>query len=383
MNWLSGLALVCFWIFPETTWRFIPYRQAAHQTGVLFLFWHEPPGGDEFMPGGATLLRSILDNVVLEFGLNRLARLNIRQAGSHKKGSRTGIGKSVAPGTNRVPPGGGDCSGSWGVVKGEKSYALWCGTVIEPFEYDREFGMRDDRRSKTQKGSLQRLAPGGETRSARRTRDSELLYENIAPGGGTKIARRPEPVSPSGTGGCARRLHGSSPFLICVFVYGDDRVIRYTGADVGTGKSVAPGTNRVPPGGGDCSGSWGVVKGEKSYALWCGTVIEPFEYDREFGMRDDRRSKTQKGSLQRLAPGGETRSARRTRDSELLYENIAPGGGTKIARRPEPVSPSGTGGCARRLHGSSPFLICVFVYGDDRVIRYTGADVGTGDAEDD
>jgi len=28
---------------------------------------------------------------------------------------------------------------------------------------------------------------------------------------------------------------------------------------------------------------------------------------------------------------------------------------------------------------SSPFL---FVYGDDRVIRYTGADVDTGDAED-
>ena len=32
---------------------------------------------------------------------------------------------------------------------------------------------------------------------------------------------------------------------------------------------------------------------------------------------------------------------------------------------------------------SSPFLVCVIVYGDDRVIRYTGADVGTGDAEDD
>jgi len=28
---------------------------------------------------------------------------------------------------------------------------------------------------------------------------------------------------------------------------------------------------------------------------------------------------------------------------------------------------------------SSPFL---FVYGDDRVIRYTGADVATGDVED-
>jgi len=22
---------------------------------VLFLFWHDPPGGDEFLPGGATL----------------------------------------------------------------------------------------------------------------------------------------------------------------------------------------------------------------------------------------------------------------------------------------------------------------------------------------
>jgi len=31
---------------------------------------------------------------------------------------------------------------------------------------------------------------------------------------------------------------------------------------------------------------------------------------------------------------------------------------------------------------SSPFLVCVFVYDDDRVIRYTGADVGTSDAED-
>ncbi|QCE04036.1 hypothetical protein DEO72_LG8g2069 [Vigna unguiculata] len=46
----------------ETAWWFIPYRQAAHQTCVLFLFWHEPPGGDEFLPGGATLLRSVLVN---------------------------------------------------------------------------------------------------------------------------------------------------------------------------------------------------------------------------------------------------------------------------------------------------------------------------------
>ncbi|QCE00541.1 hypothetical protein DEO72_LG7g1831 [Vigna unguiculata] len=34
---------------------------------------------------------------------------------------------------------------------------------------------------------------------------------------------------------------------------------------------------------------------------------------------------------------------------------------------------------ARPQAGSSPFL---FVYGDDRVIRYTGADVATGDVED-
>jgi len=48
-----------FWIFPETAWRFIPYRQATHQFAVLFLFWYEPPGGDEFLPGGATLLHLI------------------------------------------------------------------------------------------------------------------------------------------------------------------------------------------------------------------------------------------------------------------------------------------------------------------------------------
>jgi len=32
---------------------------------------------------------------------------------------------------------------------------------------------------------------------------------------------------------------------------------------------------------------------------------------------------------------------------------------------------------------SSPFLVCVFAFGDDRVIRYMGADVETGRAEDD
>jgi len=45
-----------FWIFPKTAWRFIPYRQAAHQIIELFLFWHEPPSGDEFLPSGATLV---------------------------------------------------------------------------------------------------------------------------------------------------------------------------------------------------------------------------------------------------------------------------------------------------------------------------------------
>ncbi|QCE04529.1 hypothetical protein DEO72_LG8g2565 [Vigna unguiculata] len=40
---------------PETAWRFIAYRQAAHQTGVLFLFWHGSPGGDEFLPGGSSV----------------------------------------------------------------------------------------------------------------------------------------------------------------------------------------------------------------------------------------------------------------------------------------------------------------------------------------
>jgi len=56
----SALLYWSFWIFPEIAWRFIPYRQAAHQISVLFLIWHEPLGGDEFLLGGATLLRSIL-----------------------------------------------------------------------------------------------------------------------------------------------------------------------------------------------------------------------------------------------------------------------------------------------------------------------------------
>jgi len=56
----------------------------------------------------------------------------------------------------------------------------WYGTVTAPGGWT---GCA--RRSKTQRGSLQRLAPGGEIRSARRTRDNELLLEAIAPGGGT------------------------------------------------------------------------------------------------------------------------------------------------------------------------------------------------------
>jgi len=41
--------------FPETAWRLNPYHQAAHQRWALFLFWLEPPGGDEFLLRGATL----------------------------------------------------------------------------------------------------------------------------------------------------------------------------------------------------------------------------------------------------------------------------------------------------------------------------------------
>jgi len=31
----------------------------SETSAVLFLFWYEPPGGDEFLPGGATLLHLI------------------------------------------------------------------------------------------------------------------------------------------------------------------------------------------------------------------------------------------------------------------------------------------------------------------------------------
>ncbi|QCE10856.1 hypothetical protein DEO72_LG10g2088 [Vigna unguiculata] len=78
-----------------------------------------------------------------------------------------------------VPPGGG--------ALGDDG----CGYLFCVLKREREEGGTPGgwtgcaRRSKTQKGSLQRLAPGGETRSARWTRDSELLLEAIAPGGGT------------------------------------------------------------------------------------------------------------------------------------------------------------------------------------------------------
>ena len=46
--------------FPETAWRFNLYRQAAHQKWPLFLFWLEPTGDDEFLPGGATSFAFLL-----------------------------------------------------------------------------------------------------------------------------------------------------------------------------------------------------------------------------------------------------------------------------------------------------------------------------------
>jgi len=35
------------------------------------------------------------------------------------------------------------------------------------------------------------------------------------------------------------------------------------------------------------------------------------------------------------------------------------------------------------IFSAHPFSFCVFVFGDDRVIHYTGAGVETGGAEDD
>ena len=42
--------------FPETAWRFNPYRQAAHQWCVIVLVLVESPGGDGSLLGDATLL---------------------------------------------------------------------------------------------------------------------------------------------------------------------------------------------------------------------------------------------------------------------------------------------------------------------------------------
>ena len=56
----------------------------------------------------------------------------------------------------------------WDNLKDRRKHD-WYGTVTAPGGWT---GCA--RRSKTQKGGLQRLAPGGEVRSARRTRGNEL-----------------------------------------------------------------------------------------------------------------------------------------------------------------------------------------------------------------
>ena len=52
---ISALLYQGFWNFPETAWRFIPYRQAAHQVYCVVLVLDDPPGGYDFLPGDATL----------------------------------------------------------------------------------------------------------------------------------------------------------------------------------------------------------------------------------------------------------------------------------------------------------------------------------------
>ncbi|QCD93904.1 hypothetical protein DEO72_LG5g1980 [Vigna unguiculata] len=132
-----------------------------------------------------------------------------------------------------------------------------------------------------------------------------------------------------------------SPFL---FVYGDDRVIRYTGADVDIGDAEdAQATEALAPGGTTArqskpvapGGAWGYAR-RKSRKLWLvhGWWLTCDDMSGEGGM----------GLVDHMCwtTGGQVRRA-----------------GLRA--------------------GSSPFL---FVYGDDRVIRYTGADVDIGDAED-
>ncbi|QCD93507.1 hypothetical protein DEO72_LG5g1582 [Vigna unguiculata] len=110
---------------------------------------------------------------------------------------------------------------------------------------------------------------------------------------------------------------GSSPFL---FVCGDDRVIRYTGADAVTRKQWVW----------EDAGAWRFMDG-----VTC----------------DDMSGEVHIKLLSR----GDTSEVRRA--------------GLRAGRFVE----------AGPRAGSSPFL---FVCGDDRVIRYTGADVDTGGAKD-
>ncbi|QCE06042.1 hypothetical protein DEO72_LG9g1051 [Vigna unguiculata] len=308
-------------------------------------------------------------SVVLEFGLNRLAGLNVRQATRHSVwvflafgklvinkveeigthglidietwgGVGSGAGRALAPGSGKVPPGdlGLFRLAALGATPGRNSADI---DLCLGGEVHIKLLLRGD--------------TSGEVRGwwitcvgLRAGRSVEQDYER---GGYTALGLRSWPRT-------------NSLFL---FVYGDDCVIRYMGADVntgdvedaqatdGAGRALAPGSGKVPPG--DLGlfrlAALGATPGRNSADI---DLCLGGEVHIKLLLRGD--------------TSGEVRGwwitcvgLRAGRSVEQDYER---GGYTALGLRSWPRT-------------NSLFL---FVYGDDCVIRYMGADVNTGDVED-
>ncbi|QCE11468.1 hypothetical protein DEO72_LG10g2701 [Vigna unguiculata] len=169
---------------------------------------------------------------------------------------------------------------------------------------------------------------------------------------------------------------GSSPFL---FVYGDDRVIRYTGANVDTGgaEDVQATEYLITYGWGRLttmrSLSWSMLNERERCTEWrlAARCAPPGDEEKTVALKERWRPAV---SGYRQAVWGNF-AWWHVHGWWLTCDDMSGEVHIQILSREDTSEVRRAGLRA----GSSPFL---FVYGDDRVIRYTGANVDTGGAED-
>ncbi|QCD90452.1 hypothetical protein DEO72_LG4g1408 [Vigna unguiculata] len=370
----------------------------------LFLFWFESPGGDGSLPGDATLFAFFLGcfeavraEIIVTYCVQKSVilcssvRRNVIGVKFGRDGfirgmkSLTGMGDSAFRwalmyrlAVLGLPPGDSESRGCsmkfwqpctrlsgrsarrWHLTVSGYRQAVW-----NDFAWRRVHGWWLTCDDMSEEVHIQLLSRG-DTSEVRRAglRAGRFVEQDYERGGYNALGLRSWPIT-------------NSPFL---FGYGDDRVIRYTGADVDTGdvedvqatETLAPDGEWIPPGGLErfrlaaCRPSQAEMLLSFVHGWWL-TCDDMSEEDHiQLLSRGDT---SEVGSYVpysclRDATCGEVRGWWIT-----CVELWAGRSGGQDYER----------GGYNALGLSSPFL---FVYGDDRVIRYTGADVDTGDVED-